>query len=273
MKTGFLIRLHCPFDRRSAVFCGSLFVTCALLFGCASTPVDKLIRFEATGVSFLQEAGQKSQAAGSPWDSVIEAAGRGLPAPNAVNDAQKQLTAQEAARYRALAKLAEELEGLKVTRVARVTDMAFAGEEVNANLSVDLKGITEVASTYDAEAEIAEVTLRVVLGSDGKTIPQRISRLAPASIYERKAQAEEAARIRAMASLREQIGRVYVSQSVEVEDLMLARQEARLHVEGLLEGVEFSDVRWTGNKQCEVTAVITVPEGQLKERRLGLSGD
>lgn len=236
---------------------------------CVPEPECHSIHFEAEGIAFLADAGQSSRVMPSSGASFVEAEGLGFPAPNASNPLQKKLTAQEAARYRALAKLTEEIGGLHVTRSARVQDMAFAGEEISVSLSGQLQGVVEVRADYDESTEIAKVTLRVALDEEGKMAPHRGMRLAPHSIYLRKTQAEAAAKIRALASLREQIGQVYVTQSVQVKNLMFEYQEAQLYMEGILEQVSFSRPRWISESQCEVTATVDISREDLKEMQCG----
>ena len=268
MKNNFTIwRTHAVCPR--AVMASAL-----LLTGCATTnnvdlteppapepitePEPNPIRYEATGTAFLEEAGQLSHITPLNGASFIEAAGMGFPAENASTGFQEELTALRAARYGALAEMAEILEGLQVTRSARVQDMVFSGEEVTVTLSSIIQGATTVKEDYDPELERAEVRLRIALDHEGNVIQQRATRIAPMSLYKRKAEAEAAARINAAAALREQVGKSYVMQHIEVEDLQFEGQQTQLDLEGLLENVEFSQPRWVGETQCEVTATLEI---------------
>lgn len=216
---------------------------------------NQVIRLKALGVAFL-EPKEKTP----PPVKSIEATGFGLPALDTENDAQKRMTALEAARYRALANLAEKSEGLEVSRDARTIDMAFAREEVHVRIHGQLKGVSEVAQDYDTKTEIATVTLKMPLGPEPDSTHQK-----PLSLEQRKARAIAAARIQATASLREQIGQVYVEQDVLVEDLILTHQHARVYVQGLLEGISFSEALWLGESRCEVVATLVVDQDEMEK--------
>ncbi len=249
--------------------------TLPLLTGCSTpqtniletsippTPSREPLRFEATGTAFLQEAGQLSQFTSLGGAEFIEASGRGFSAPNATSSSQKKLTALKAARYGALAGLAEELKGLEVTRVARVQDLVFSGEEVSVTISGIIQGASAVKEHYDPESGLAEVRLRIALDKDGNSLQQRAMRSAPASSNKRKAEAEAAARINAAAALREQVGQIFVMQNIQVKNLKFDNQQAQLDVKGLLEGVRFSTPRWHKD-QCEVTAVLEIDPTHIK---------
>ena len=218
---------------------------------------NTLIHLEALGIAFL-EARQSPLPVKS-----IGAKGFGFPAPHAGTAAEKRLTAMEAARYRALANLVEKRDGLVVSRDARTIDMAFAGEEVRVQIEGQLKGVSEVAQDYDTETEMATVTLKMPLGSEADS--RRTTREKPLSLEQRKARAIAAARIQATASLREQIGQIYVEQDVLVEELILAHQQARVYVQGLLEGVSFSEALWLGESRCEVVATLEVKQADMEK--------
>ncbi len=220
---------------------------------------NKLIHLEALGVSFLESIQRP------PPVKSIEAKGFGLPASSAGNAAQKRLTAMEAARYRALANLVEKKEGLEVWRDARTVDMAFAGEEIRVRINGTLKGVSEVAQDYDTETEMATVTLKMPLGPETDS-----TRKNPLTLEQRKARAITAARIQATASLREQIGQIYVEQDVLVEELILAHQQARVYVQGLLEGVSFSEALWLGESRCEVVATLEVNQADMEKMKQGV---
>lgn len=99
--------------------------------------------------------------------AIIEATGVGLPAVNAATADQRRLTALEAARHGALAQLAENAHGVRVAKESRVRDAVFAGQEVEARVRGVLAGAQVVSSEYDEGAQIARVTVRVALDTDG----------------------------------------------------------------------------------------------------------
>ncbi len=218
---------------------------------------NQMVCFEATGVAFMEPPERSIQS-----EEFIEASGFGLPSPNTSNDAQKHLTAMEAAQYRALANLAEKHFGLDVTREARTVDMAFAGEEVHVRLDGTLSGISEVARSYDTEAEVATVTLRMAI--EPEEDPQRTAHEQALSVEHRKARTVTAARIQATALLREKMGQVYVEQDVLVENFITTHQEARVYVQGLLNGILFSEARWLSEVSCEVTAAVEMDIAKLE---------
>lgn len=102
---------------------------------------------------------------------VVLASAQGLPAAYATAEPARRFTALESARQRALAKLAEELYGVRVERAAKVRDMQFAGEEIEAQVQGELRGAQVVHSEYDEETGLAEVTLRVGVDASGRTVP------------------------------------------------------------------------------------------------------
>lgn len=223
------------------------------------TEAAKTNHFEAIGIGFLEEPDRSPEKQNLQTKEFIEAQGFGFPSPNAVSSIQKQLTATEAAQYRALAKLVEKQKGLEVIREARAVDMAFAEEEVSVTLSGSLMGVSEVSRNYDAETEMATVTMRMALEPEEK--PRK-----PLSLEHRKVQAETAARIHATALLRGQIGQSFVEQDIRIKNLTLDHQEARILVEGYLEGIQFSDIRWISETICEVTATLEISEEKMGEQ-------
>lgn len=236
----------------------------AFLFamGCTTTAVQSpgpeqntsVITIEAKGTAFLEEAGQLSKISIPKWDKFLEAEGIGFPALDATNPVQKKMTALSAAKYRALAKMVESLRGMEVERTSKVDNMVFSSEEVTITLSGLVKGATTVSETYDEASETATVLIRVAMDSNGNLIPQYANSLAPISIYKRKAEAEEAARISASAALREKIGEAYLSKRVVVEDLQLKHQETQMIVDGLVQGARYSEAKWINSIMCVVTA-------------------
>ena len=222
---------------------------------------NQLLHFEAQGVAFMEAPQRAAEARAAQQKSVVQAEGFGLPSPSAENSAQKRLTATEAAQYRALANLSEKLTGIEVTREARTVDMAFAGEEVQVSLSGTLSGISEVSRNYDEATEIATVTLQVAL--DAEDDPEHMAFEQALSVEHRKVRAIAAARMQATASMREQIGQIYVEQDILVEDFMVTHQVTRVYVQGLLEGILFSDPQWLSEVSCEVTATLEVNKTEL----------
>jgi len=220
---------------------------------------NQVIRLKALGVAFLE-----SKKKAPPTVKSIEATGFGLPATNTENDEQKRLTALEAARYRALANLVEKSGGVEVSREAHTIDMAFASEEIHVRIHGQLKGVSEVAQDYDKEAEMATVTLKMPLEPVTDSTHENLL-----TLEQRKARAIAAARIQATASLREQIGQVYVEQDVLVEDLILTHQHARVYVQGLLEGISFSEALWLGETRCEVVATLEVNQSHMEKMPRG----
>ena len=233
----------------------------------ASSPViiEHPLHFEATGSAFLEEEGAISIAHNPLHDSFIEATGCGLAAPDATTAVLKKFTALEAARYRALAGLMEKMNGIQVTRNAAVENMTFAGEQIITSLSGTLSGYSVIKETYDIETDSGEVTLQITMDKNGTIVPQRATRVAPTSLFKRKEQAETAARINATASLREQLGQIHVMQDIQVENLELSRQQARLQSDGWIEKVEFSDARWLEGNLCEITATLDITQEQLNQ--------
>jgi len=215
--------------------------------------------FETVGIAFLEppQSTPEGKAAGSR--EVIEAKGYGFPSAGATNAVQKRATASEAAQCRAMANLAEKHLGVRVTRQATTLNMAFDREEVVVNLSGTLKGISEVDRSYNEESEMATVSLKMTIETEQKPV----RREQQPTIEQRKARAEVAARIHAMALLREKIGQAYIEQEIRVEGLEMSHQEALIHVEGLLEGVRFSEIRWTSESICEVIATLELSPDKL----------
>jgi hypothetical protein len=216
----------------------------------------KPLQFDAIGIAFLEPSQQPdAKSEGGASEDFIEAKGYGFPSPTATNAIQKRVTATEAAQYRALANLAEKHLGVEVSRKAKTLNMAFDREEVVVNLSGSLKGISEVARSYDEKSETATVSLKMALETEK---PEE-----PLPLEQRKARAEAAARIHATALLREKIGEAYVEQEIRIEGMEMSHQDARIHVEGLLEGVRFSEIRWTSDSICEITATLEVDQDPL----------
>jgi hypothetical protein len=222
---------------------------------------DQSLRYEATGIAFLEPAEKIIKDSSIKANDFVEASGYGFPSPAATTPSQKMLTATEAAQYRAMANLAEKQLGLDVKREAKTSDMAFASEDVTVSLSGTLKGVSEVSRSYDEEAEIATVTLKMDLRPEEAPEKQNPS----LTLEQRKVRAETAARIHATALLREQIGQTYVEQEIQVNGMDLTRQMASIHVEGLLENIQFSDIHWTSERICEVTASLEIKRDEEPE--------
>jgi hypothetical protein len=215
---------------------------------------DQPLRYEATGIAFLEPAEKFIKDPSTKSNDFVEATGYGFPSPAATTPSQKMLTATEAAQYRAMANLAEKHLGLDVKREAKTSDMAFSSEDVTVSIYGKLKGVSEVTRDYDESGEVATVTLRMDL--DPEEVPEKQS--PPLTLEQRKARAETAARIHATALLRERIGQTYVEQEIQVNGMDLTRQMASIYVEGLLKNIQFSDIRWTSERICEVTASLEI---------------
>ncbi len=218
--------------------------------------------FRATGIGLTEElpAGE----GGIPSGMIVRAGGIGLPAPDAVDEDRKRRTAVEAATAVAMARLVGELEGVTVTREARVRNMVFDGEEIVIKAAGVLTGVRILESQYDAEKGEARVMVATgvgrSIGPPGKDAgPPALSAAA------RRAQAEQAARLDAMVKLRGQVGGVRLRQEVTVRNLALSSQAARLVVEGVIRGVEFSEPEWSGESRCSVKAVARLTAEQYAE--------
>jgi hypothetical protein len=148
-----------------------------------------------------------------------------------------------------------------------VRNMQFAGEVVEVNRAGALDGVQVVKEEYDSRAQVAEVVVRVGLDRDGRVIPQKLLPITPLSLEVRRARAEHAARVQALAALRERVGEVLVTQEIRVKNLVLSHQKAGLVVEGMLEGAEFSEPHWPSAKHCRVRAKVTVSDVDLDRLR------
>lgn len=243
-------------------------VVCA---GCAGPRVeDPLVSghvFIAQGVAILEEAGGDIDRPTYDWDSTVEATGYGLPAAGAAGEHEKRLTALDAAYSTAMAALAVKVDGASVKRQAEVKDLRFAGTETRVGVEAKLVGVRTVEEEYDSADEVARVTLRAGLDSEGKVVPDRLLPLLPLSAAARKAQAEEAARYDAVAKLREMLGGAYISQEITVRNLLLSHQRARSVVEGVMEGVEFGRPMWESPEKCVVEARVKVYPADLERLR------
>ncbi|MCC5790725.1 MAG: hypothetical protein JJT75_13925 [Opitutales bacterium] len=243
--------------------------------GCASTrgyksnaldPEEDII-LTAIGTSFIEDEGSMSSSSrgNKQWEKLIEATGKGFASSQVSTDFQREQTALEAAKYRAMAEIAEKIYGTRVTRTSTVRDMRFASEEIAVGMTAIIQGSHVVHESFDPETGIAEVTIRVGLDESGHTVSKNDGlRLVPASLSERRARAEQAARVRAVAALREQIGKIHIAEEVRVRDLVLEQQYARQHIEGIIENVEYSEPEWVDDIQCNVEARIELTGADLK---------
>jgi len=232
----------------------------------ATVPMSRV--FTATGVAVLDEPGGERGQAAIDWDSVVEAEGHGFPAAAAASEAEKRLTALEAAKASAMAELVQKLTGATVSRQAEVRDMRFAGLDTRVEVSGTLTGVKLVEGGYDEAAEMARVVLRIGLDSEGNIVPERLLPVAPLSVGVRRAQAEEAARYDATAKLREQMGGAFITQEITVKNLMLSHQSARLTVEGIMaSGVEYAKPVWPTAERCEVQAKLSLTLQDLRRLR------
>ncbi len=240
-----------------------------LCAGCAqvgqTVEITRVLR--ATGVAYLAAAPREMGLLPPEAAVVAEGKGVGFPAASATTSGQKRLTALAAARYRALADVAETLHGTHLTKESRVADMAFAGEEIEAKVSGILPQAQVVDSRYDEDAEIAEVTVKVVLDSEGNAIPLRSPTIWALSIAAQRAQTEMAAREDAVAGLRRQLGELEVAPGVRADDIMRVNQRAQLLVEGMLEGVRLGKPRWPKSERCVVEAQLALSPADLERLR------
>ena len=241
----------------------------ALSAGCSSldSGVETTRVLRAKGVGFVEKADRDMGESAVTWDTIVEATAEGLAPQDVVNPVQRRLMATEAATYRAMAQVAENVRGIHVTKKSRVQDMAFAGENVEAQTAGAIEGVKILRRDYDDETGIAEVTVRVGLDTEGNIIPDRMLPVTPLSLAVRRVRGESAARINAVASLREQVGEIYVGQVVKVKDLVFMHQKAWLLVEGMLEGVQFSEPEWVSSTQCVIEATLVVSAEDLEKLR------
>lgn len=239
----------------------------AACFGCAGLKGqdDAGVRvFRATGIGLIEDL--SAEEGGAARGLMVRAGGIGFPAPDAADDDQRRMTALEAATAVAMARLAGELEGVKVTRESRVHNLQFAGEDIVVESAAVLSGVRILESKYDAEKGEARVMLAAGLG---RTVGRSSTDGAPPALHEAglRAQAEQAARMDALAKLREQVGGVRLRQEVTVRNLALDMVEARAVVEGTLHGVEFSEPEWPDDVRCTVRAEVRLTPDQLAELR------
>jgi len=248
---------------------GALAVACAVALGCAGVNdgPEQSLSFHAIGVAFLEGEEQGIGVPAINWDTTVEATGHGFPAANAATAGQKEATALEAAMRVGQARLLEKIHGVHVAQQSEVRDMTYAGDKIQAQLAGDLTGVKVVKRSYDAEKGIAEVTLMVGLDSKGNIVPDRMLPITPLSVAVRRARAEQAACIDALAKLREQIGEVEVGQEIKVKNLQLSHQRAWLVVEGILEGVKFEEPLWASDTECRVEAHVGLTPAQYEQLR------
>ena len=221
--------------------------------------------FRAKGTTVLEKADGPFGTEVCDYARVIEATGRGMPANNATSEWEKRYTAIEAAKYRSLAKLVEKLKGVNVDLRREVRDMVFSSEVIKAHTEGQLKGISLVRSKYDADTGIAHVTFRLGLDSEGKPVEVNYVPLVSRSKAARRIRAESAARTIALGRLLEQVGNMRVGQTVKVQDFIFSSQKAWQEVQELLEGVEYSEARWKGERSVTVEAMLKVPREKLMQ--------
>lgn len=251
------------------MLCGLLVVLLAWGVGCATSraTVGHTRVIEATGEAFLEETDRDIGVPAVEWESVVEGQGMGLPAADAATPAQKMMTARKAAYYSALADLLGKVSGTQVKQESSVRNMQFAGETVEASRAGVLQGVQVVRSDYDEEGQVAMVVVRVGLDKEGRAIPEKLLPITPLSLESRRARAEHAARVQAVAALQEQVGEVLITQEVRVKNLVLSHQRADLVVQGMLEGAEFAKPQWHGPKHCTVRATMKVSDVDLARLR------
>jgi len=243
------------------------------LGGCAGldNTVEMTRVLRARGVGFIEKAEREMGEPAARWDTVVEATAQGLAPESAEGDIQRRLMAIEAATCRAMAMLAENVRGTHVAKKSEVRDMEFVGEDVWTEMAGSLEGVKIAKSEYDEETGVAVVTVRVGLDTEGNIIPDRMLPITPLSSAARRVRAEGAARVDAVASLREQLGEIYVGQVVKVKDLVLIHQKAWLLVEGMLDRVQFSRPEWVSPTQCVVEATLVVTPELMEKLRAAAS--
>lgn len=251
------------------VVCGLLVALLSLGVGCASSRASAGHRqvIEATGEAFIEGTDRDIGVPAVEWESVVEGQGTGLPAADAATPEQKMMTATKAARYTALADLLGKVSGTQVRQESAVRNMQFAGETIEVSRAGVLDGVQVVKSEYDAKTQVATVVVRIGLDKHGKPIPEKLLPITPLSLEARRARAENAASMQALAALREKVGDITVSQQVRVKNLMLSHQSVSVQVEGLLEGAELSKPEWLGPKHCQVRATLRISDGDLARLR------
>ena len=198
-------------------------------------------------------------------ETPIDSMGRGLPAPNAVSSAHKRLTALEAAKYRAVAQLAERVHGLRVERLAKIRDLSYAGDEVTIGSSRRMEGVTVIDSEYDEVGEVASVTVRVILDSEGNIIPERGQHEDPMSLSVWRSKAESEARAMSLLALRAKLESVELLPNVTVSGAARNSHDVRERVDKLIEEAEIASPSWQTDTKCTVRASLTVSPREMKQ--------
>ncbi len=246
-----------------AFLCAAL-AACA---GCAAVRPARALVIEATGEALIEPARPGAYLPSARWDRTARASGTGLPAPEAATDEMKRLTALEAARLTALARLVEQVEGVRVAQSARVRDMAFGGQQVETAASGHVSGAQMVEADYDPASGLAMVTVLVGLNEDGEPVPAAQLPVTPLSLPARRVRAEAAARIDALAALRERLGELKVAPHVRVRGLARSYEPSRPVIEGILDGARLGGIVWVSAERCRVEARLRVPPGDMERLR------
>lgn len=229
---------------------------------------------EATGEALLEPARPGMLIPSPRWDRAARATGTGFPAPDAPSDQLRRLTAVEAARHVALARLVEQLEGARVSQSSRVRNMIFAGQEVESATSGDLNGARVVDVDYDDSSGVANVTVLVGLDEDGRPVPAAQVPATPLSLPARRVRAEAAARMNALARLSERLGDLHVKGDLRVREVQLRIARSGPIVERILDGAELGRVEWVSRERCRVEARLRVAPEELEQlRELPRGGD
>ena len=241
----------------------------ALSIGCASSraPAAHRQAIEATGEAFMEGMDRDIGVPAVEWESVVEGQGTGLPAADAVTPEQKMMTATKAARYTALADLLGKVSGTQVKQESAVRNMQFAGETIEVSRAGTLEGVQIAKSEYDQKTQVATVVVRIGLDKHGKPIPEKLLPITPLSLEARRARCENAARVQALACLREKIGDVMINSQVRVKNLVLSHQSVSTQVEGLIEGAELSKPDWVAPDHCQVKATLRLSDEDLARLR------
>ena len=248
-------------------------IASVMLVGCATTTPQETVNKtnEAKGVSISSDVKVKTvfvEGVGIGFiepevdlqeivkkETQLKASGVGFPSKTAKTNFQKQITALEAAKYRALVALLEEINGITVTKDVKVIDMVFSGEKVEVNTSGNLEGVFIVSENYSSETEVALVVVAISKVEEPKQVKVELKK---DSLELKKAKAVVAAKAQAIGNLKAKLGKTYAQQKTTVENMELSYQISQTYIEGALKDVQFSQPRWLNSTMCEITARVEV---------------
>lgn len=194
------------------------------------------------------------------WPSCIEATGRGFAAPGASDPARRKMTAVAAAKCRTLAELAELVRGLHLQSRSNVADLRFAGESIETEVQADLAQVRLVASQYDEDTGMAQVTMRMGLSASGEVLKGGLSAPPPPPEGPRRQQAERVARKLALQNLKQALDQADVVPQVALGGLAKHSKLAARYLSEALEKVEYSPARWHAGKVCTVQAEARIAQ-------------